>query len=75
MTNWERIEVLDDALTNVQDAIAAMRESELDDDISDMLDDVEMALTRRRKTVYSDIEAHDDAEREQEYRDAFVGVL
>ena len=75
LTQWERWQALDDALGSVNAAIEVMRESEEDDDISDMLDDVSLALHYRRKQVYDKIEACDNAEREQERRDACVGVI
>lgn len=75
LTRWDRLQVLDDALGSVHAAIEAMRESEEDDDISDMLDDVDLTLTSRRKSVYTDIQAHDDAEREAECYGMYVGVI
>lgn len=75
MTRWDRLQALDDALISVHGAIEALRESEDDDDISDMLDDIDLTLTGRRKSVYTDIQAHDDAEREMEYANAHVGVI
>lgn len=75
LTWWERWQALDDALGSVNAAIEVMRESEADDDISDMLDDVSLALHSRRKQVYDKIEARDNAERENEQHGAYVGVI
>jgi len=75
LSRWDRWQALDDALNSVDAAIEVMRESEEDDDISDQLDDVMLAIHNRRDKVYSDIEAHDNAERDRERRDAYVGVI
>lgn len=75
LSKYDRLTLLDDAWGAVSDIIRDLSESELDDDILDILDVAEMALNSRRREVRSDIEAHDNAERERERRDAFVGVL
>lgn len=75
LSRWDRWQALDDALNSVDAAIAVMRESEEDDDISDQLDDVMLAIHNRRKQVYTDIEMHDNAEREFERAGAYVGVI
>lgn len=75
LSGWDRYQALDDVLSSIDAAIEDMRESEADDDISDMLDEIQIVLIHRKQEVYSDIEADDNAEREQERRDAYVGVI
>lgn len=75
MTRYDRLTALDDALGSVHAAIESLRESEDDDDLSDLLDDIDLAITRRRRKVRDDIEAHDNAERELECAGMYAEVL
>lgn len=75
MDIYDRLEVLEDAIGSIESAIETMRPSEMDDDISDMLDDLSIVLRHRKEEVRSDIEARENAEREQEIRDYYKEVI
>ena len=75
MDIYDRLEVLEDAIGSIESAIETMRPSEMDDDISDMLDDLSIVLRHRKEEVRIDIEARENAEREQEIRDYYKEVI
>lgn len=75
MDIYDRLEMLEDAIGSIESAIETMRPSEMDDDISDMLDDLSIVLRHRKEEVRSDIEARENAEREQEIRDYYKEVI
>lgn len=75
MDIYDRLEVLEDAIGSIESAIETMRPSEMDDDISDMLDDLSIVLRHRKEEVRSDIEAREKTEREQEIRDYYKEVI
>lgn len=75
MDIYDRLEVLEDAIGSIESAIETMRPSEMDDDISDMLDDLSIVLRHRKEEVRSVIEARENAEREQEIRDYYKEVI
>lgn len=76
LPRWDRFTALDDALASVTAAREALRHGDdRDDDIFAALEEAEVLLTHRRREVRDDIEAHDNAERERERADAYVGVI